>query len=158
MEKLRLTAKEFMNITGQPKSTVYNWIALGKLETEDTIKGKKIVITQDELDALKVLENLGQVLEVSKTNPEPVQNSPKTPENSNLLEILEIIAPYIEKASKLDQIEDKSKEDKENTKFWQAKYFEAQNEIKELIKINTELKVKLESCEKKSGFLGLFKK
>ena len=87
--------------------------------------------------------------------------------------LVEMLAQYAEKAGKYELLEDKSKEDKDNVKFWQDKYFESQNENKDLIKLNAELTTRNEQLkseldtfknrpqqqpERKSGFMGLFKK
>ncbi len=148
MENLRLSVTEFINITCQPKSTVYNWIALGKLQTEETIKGKKIIISESDLENLKVVpvqENTGIVQESSRT----------IPENSNqntLLEILEKFEPYILKAGKYELLEDKQKQLDKDLDYWKEQYFSQKFQLESLQESYKKLETENQQLKNRSFF------
>ncbi|KKQ08146.1 MAG: hypothetical protein US20_C0023G0003 [Candidatus Pacebacteria bacterium GW2011_GWF1_36_5] len=139
MEKLRLSASDFMNITGQPKSTVYNWMTLGKLETETGIKGKKIIITKDELESLTI-QNIPEIIEPipenSQTNPEPIQDNPKSVQKESTLDLLEYVRPFMEKAGKVQLLEDLSKQKEKDLDYWKEQYFNMKFQKESLRKFN----------------------
>jgi hypothetical protein len=132
MENLRLTAKDFMNITNLPKSTVYNWIALGKLKTEMTPKGKIIIITQNEIESLKVFES-NSIPEYS----EPVQENSQNIQRENTLDILEYVRPFMEKAGKVDLLEDLSRQKEKDLDYWREQYFSQKHQLENLTKLNS---------------------
>lgn len=150
LEFLKLTPKEFVERTGLPKSTVYNWTKSGKLRIEKSLKGSLIVITQKEIDDLVNWENLEipkrmqEFSEVSNIPNNPIQNS----HNFNLLEILEYIEPYHSKAAKYELLEDRSKELKDDVAHWQEEYFKLKYENEQLTFRNNEQSEKIDKLQK----------
>jgi DNA-binding MarR family transcriptional regulator len=92
----------------------------------------------------------------TNNNNQQVNNNQQQPQQIDNQLVL-YIADLSAKASKYEMIEDKSKEDKENTKFWQDKYFESENEVKKLIKLNTQLETENQQLKKKGLFSWLKK-
>lgn len=62
--------------------------------------------------------------------------------------LMEKLAELAQKAGKYELLEDKSKEYKQDIQYWQSKFFEKENEIKELIRENEALKLEKYKTEK----------
>lgn len=69
-EKVELTPLEAMDVLNWKRSKVYYWISSGKFETVQRIDGDKILLTQADINRLKV-----------KADSEPVQNNSEISEN-----------------------------------------------------------------------------
>ena len=69
-EKVELTPLEAMDVLNWKRSKVYYWISSGKFETVQRIDGDKILLTQADINRLKV-----------KADSEQVQNNSENSEN-----------------------------------------------------------------------------
>jgi len=126
----------------------------------------KIVFLND--NQLNELIN-NTVVTMVDDQPEKINNQPNIqPISTTDNQLYLFISELSQKVGKYELLEDKSKEEKENTKHWQDKYFESQNEVKDLIKLNAVLDAKAKELElknqtleaqlQKKSFFGLFKK
>ena len=130
----------------------------------------KIVFLNDNQLNEMISGTIGNQLETEYSNHinQPTSNHkiennqpPQQPETSTNYEIMQLLVKYAEKAGKYDMIEDKKKEYQQDIKYWQEQYFCKENEIKALIKTNTQLEAENQQLKEqlnKKGFLGLFKK
>jgi len=73
-EKVELSAVEAMSVLNWKKSKVYYWMSSGKFETIQRIDGDKILLTQSDINRLKVKGNSEEV-EENFENSEKVQES-----------------------------------------------------------------------------------
>lgn len=69
-EKVELSPLEAMELLNWKRSKVYYWISSGKFETVQRIDGDKILLTQADINRLKV-----------KADSEPIQNNSENSEN-----------------------------------------------------------------------------
>ena len=69
-EKVELSPLEAMEVLNWKRSKIYYWISSGKFETVQRIDGDKILLTQADINRLKV-----------KADSEPVQNNSEISEN-----------------------------------------------------------------------------
>jgi len=56
MEEIRMTVQQVSDLFGKSRQTIYNWIDSGKLTVVNSAKGKIIVTTQLQLDAMLAFE------------------------------------------------------------------------------------------------------
>ena len=73
-EKVELSPLEAMEVLNWKRSKVYYWINSGKFETVQRIDGDKILLTQADIDRLKIKTDSGSVQNNSE-NSENVQES-----------------------------------------------------------------------------------
>ena len=114
----------------------------------------KYLIDLDNPEVNKHLNNKNEVPQQVNGN-ESQQVPQQNFTNYDIVEILEKFEGYILKAGKFELLEDKQKELKEDVANWQEKYFELKYRNEVLEQENLVLKQQL---EKKSGFLGMFRK
>ena len=83
MEKLELSAQELMKVLNWKKSKAYYWINSGKFETVERADGIKALLTREDIERYKTLENSEQfendsnefeTAQISPTNPEIIQD------------------------------------------------------------------------------------
>ena len=84
-EKVELSPLEAMEVLNWKRSKVYYWINSGKFETVQRIDGDKILLTQADIDRLKI-----------KTDSEPVQNNSENSENVQESSVQNITKNYKE--------------------------------------------------------------
>ena len=133
---------DILKISKQATDKKIKKLEVGGLKT--TIKSinnrptKIVFLNNDQLNDLMNNTLINQLDQPHDNQPYKFYQQPEQPTNQQLLEL---VAPWIEKASKYELLEDKQKELKEDTKYWQNKFFESQNEAKELIKLNAQLEI-----------------
>lgn len=156
---------EIFGISKQATDKKVKKLEVGGLKT--TIKSinnrptKIVYLSDDELNELINNRINNQSIYQQDTTDNQLQYQQEQPTS---YDVMQLLATYAEKSGKYDLLEDKQKELREDVKYWQNKYFEKENEIKNLIKLNAnlekennELKAKNSQLEVKRGFLGLFK-
>lgn len=83
MEKLELSAQELMKVLNWKKSKAYYWINSGKFETVERADGIKALLTREDIERYKTLENSEQfendsnefeAVQISPTNSEIIQD------------------------------------------------------------------------------------
>lgn len=83
MEKLELSAQELMKALNWKKSKAYYWINSGKFETVERADGIKALLTREDIERYKTLENSEQfendsnefeTVQISPTNSEIIQD------------------------------------------------------------------------------------
>ncbi len=186
MKTLKLTIAEAQEMLLMSQSSVYSWIDKGKLQSIDSPNGKLIVLSNDEANqirdfnlkskrnkASKFAENKKTVsskadveefeeLEFSgiSENNQP-EEFPKTLTAKLISELKELAL----EAGKYKQLEIIRNEEKENSKYWEEKYFELSAELNrkndEILNYKmkiSELEKRLETLENKGLFSGFFKK
>lgn len=84
-EKVELSPLEAMEVLNWKRSKVYYWINSGKFETVQRIDGDKILLTQADINRLKI-----------KTDSEPVQNNSENSENVQESSVQNITKNYKE--------------------------------------------------------------
>lgn len=179
MQNLKLTIQEAQEVLLMSQSSVYAWIDKGKLQTIEGPSGKIIVISNTEATQIRELNLKSkrnkaskQVTSNSEFQTEPSntlqENSENHVENTNSTNTTELTNRLITElkelafeAGKFKQLEIIRNEEKENAKYWEAKFFEINHalieknyEIAALNQQITELKAKLEAGKGISWFWG----
>lgn len=186
MKNLKLTIAEAQEMLLMSQSSVYSWIDKGKLQSIDSPNGKLIVISSDEANqirdlnlkskrnkASKFAENKKTVTSqkeyedfeevefsgISKNN--EAEELPKSLTAKLILELKDLAL----EAGKYKQLEIIRNEEKENSKYWEEKFFELSAELnrknEEILNYKmkiSELEKRLETLENKGIFSGFFKK
>ena len=148
MEKLKLSAKDLMD-RGLKKSKAYYWIRSGKFETVDTPKGKKIIITQEQLDELAE-KHAPEIIDVQfknvQENSKPVQESFKPNELELIKEMFYLIrSEFSDKKKEVKLLEDSEHKTKNDYFELKAKFETMQKQFETE---KTELLGKIEQLEK----------
>jgi hypothetical protein len=173
MEKIELTGPELIEKLGWKKSKVYYWMSTGKFQTIETPEGLKALLTEQDIEKYKI-KNKSQtdsnIPEIFQENSSPVQNNLKISDNEIMLEAIKTIRymfdNQINQTKLLVDSEEMTKSDffelKVQFQTLQNSYKKLELENKELygknVQLETENKSLKEQLEKKSSFLGIFKK
>ena len=176
MQNLKISIQEAQELLLMSQSSVYAWIDKGKLQTVDGPSGKLIVISKQEAEQIRELnlkskrnrasKQINATAGTNNTYSESLQEetenlkengSVEMPQNFTAKLITELKELALE-AGKYKQLEIIRNEEKENTKYWQEKFFEVNHalieknyEIEALKKQVEELNA--EKASKKRGWL-----
>lgn len=147
MDKIKLTVKQAITELNMSKSTLYNWMNDGKLDFQDSPRGRIITTTQAQINEIKELQNLtsshmqeSQILEASyEVHESPLKNTSTILESSGqsntdiVLELTSKIAQISEKAGQVPLLVDNLAQNKMDSKYWQDKYFEIDSQYKKIL-------------------------
>lgn len=164
MEKLELSAQELMKVLNWKKSKAYYWINSGKFETVERADGIKALLTREDIERYKTLENSEQfendsnefeTAQISPTNPEIIQdvefeNASKNPEVSILGEAINALRFALENSGQQTKLLTDS------ARITEEKYFELNANYQTLSIKHDDLLKKFETLE--AGNLELKKK
>lgn len=111
---------------------------------------KIVFLSDSELDSLIQNSYSNQPNLQPEINTNQSHQQPEQPTN---YEVMQLLAQYAERSGKYDLLEDKQKELRDDIKYWQNKFFENENELKTLIKSNTQLEMTNRQLEKENAQL-----
>jgi hypothetical protein len=109
-EKVELSAVEAMAVLNWKKSKVYYWMSSGKFETVQRIDGDKILLTQADINRLKVKADSEEIEEnpeisenVQKSSVQNVTNNYKEVQNNITSETFEFFNKSLETIKQIHQ-------------------------------------------------------
>jgi|GEM_PF-5365543 len=178
MQNLKISIQEAQELLLMSQSSVYAWIDKGKLQTIDGPSGKLIVISNQEANQIRELNLKSKRNKASKqlnaTGSTTNSGSNNFQEETEILKenafegmpqsftakLISELKELALEAGKYKQLEIIRNEEKENTKYWQEKFFEADHalveknyEIEALKRQIEELKTAQEAKKPRGGWL-----
>lgn len=167
---LKLSVQEAIETLLMSQSSIYSWIEKGKLKAEEHVTGRLIVISEKEAEEIRALNQKSRRNKISKQNfknddnlqentvidAEYYSNNEEMLTNSNnvMMNLVKRIEELAVDAGKYKQLEIIRKDEKDDLKNWQEKYFELQLEYKKLQEDFH--KAEMELAELKARHKGIF--
>ena len=139
-----VSVDEFSRLSGKSGTYIRRICREGKvpyiMEQLQNSTTQKYMIDISSPEAQKHILNKSAIPE----HPEQSYKEVPQPTNETIIELTFRIEELSKQAGKVELLEDIKKREQENTKFWQDKYFELQNQVTELNIIVAELKAENE--------------
>lgn len=151
MTELKLSVQAAAQQLLMSVSTVYSWIDKGKLKTEETSTGMVIVISKNELEKLRennlkskrnrtaklAIEENPELQEIPVIDAEFYNNvEHEGPQNTHNItfQLINKVEELARQAGELKRLELIRDEEKKDSRHWQNKFFELQNDYNKLQK------------------------